>query len=155
MTKKISIPWLHRRTQKSGQDYYYVAIPNSTPRQEIAVGPNLEEALVQRQILLARYWNEHPLSRDPLVNLLLQYQNIHAPLLDTHFQRKENLSSLENLVNFFSSHRCLVCEIESPLVAQRYLAWRNPKLSMRARSELSLLKRVVKVSQSWHEGERL
>jgi hypothetical protein len=82
------------------------------------------------------------------VNLLLQYQYIHVPLLDSHAQ-KENLSSLRNLVRFFSTHNFMIDEIESPLVAQRYLMWRNPKLAMRAKSELSLVKRVVKVSQSW------
>ena len=148
-TKSIPIPWLRQRIKSSGH-YYYFEVPNSNPRQEIALGPNREKALVHRQSLLIRYWYEHPLSNDPLVNLLLQYQNIHVPLLDSYSQQ-ENLSSLKNLVNFFSSHPCAVCEIESPLVSHQYLMWRNPKLPMRAKSDLSLLKRIDKVSQSWYQ----
>ncbi len=148
-SNNIAIPWLRKRMQSS-RHYYYFEVPNSNPRQEIALGPNRDEALVQRQSLLIRHWYEHPLSKDPLVNLLLQYQNIHVPLLDS-LSKKENLASIKNLVNFFACHACSICEIESPSVAQQYLRLRNPKLPMRAKSDLSLLKRVVKVSQSWYK----
>lgn len=147
--KNMTVPWLRRRTQSSTTDHYYLEIPNSKPRKEIALGSNLDEALARRQTFLKQYWDEHPLSIDPLVNLLLQYKHIHVPLLDKH-SKKENFSSLKHLVNFFSSHKCDVCAIESPMVAHQYLFWRNSKLPMRAKSELSLLKRVVKVSQRLH-----
>lgn len=150
MAKKMSVPWLRLRAQKSGQAYYYFEMPHSNPRIEIPLGPNREAALVQRQVLLAKYWQENPLNKDPLINLMLQYQIVHVPLLD-ELEQKENLASLKRLISFFQARDFKIGDIDSPPLAVEYLAWRNAKLPLRAKSELSLLKRIVNVAKRGRE----
>ncbi|MFZ2327412.1 MAG: hypothetical protein WAW73_10875 [Rhodoferax sp.] len=153
MARKFSIPWLRLRAQQSGNAYYYLEIPHSSPKKEIPLGPNREKALLQRQVLLFKHWQEHPLDKDPLINLLLQYQIVYVPLLDNHVQ-EENLASIKRLIKFFEARDYKISDIDSPRLPTEYLAWRNAKLQLRAKSELSLLKRIVNVAtRGWKQAQ--
>jgi hypothetical protein len=147
--RKSSIPWLRQRQQKSGATYFYFEIPESKPREEIALGSDHEAALIQRRQLLLNFRAGKRSENSDLVFALNLYREIVVPTLDA-IPQKENLATIEKLVAFFRGSKFGFGDIDSPELQEAYALWSNPKLQLRIKSDLSLLKRIHREFSKWN-----
>lgn len=144
----LSIPWLRQRRQRSGTTYFFFEIPDSKSRKEVALGRDREAALIQRQKLLLKFRVENRTESSDLIFALNLYREIVVPTLDL-IPQKENRATLEKLVAFFRGSTFSFDAIDTPELQDAYARWLNPKLQLRIRSDLSLLKRIHREVSKW------
>jgi hypothetical protein len=143
-----SIPYLRRRLQKSGKTYYYLEVPVSANRGEIALGDDYSVALAKReQLLLVIRLTEREESNNLLFVLDL-YKEIVIPTLERKKQR-ENLRTMGNLLGFFRATSYSFNDIESPDLHESYSIWRSTKATARVKNELSFLRRLRNLALQW------
>lgn len=144
-----SISFLRRRKQRSGSDYYYLEIPKCRPRQEVCLGTNFEDALIQREVLLTQYFLKLAPNQDLILPMLELFELIQVPTMDTAAKR-ENIRSLRHLQKFFREHpNYRSCDIGSTGLQEEYRDWRGHHLLLTSSSELSLLSRAAAKVKGW------
>lgn len=140
----MSIPWLRARKQRAGVVYFYLELPNNLPRVEIALGSDIELALKKRaEILFSHFFNSSgPSASYELI--LDSYRTIVVPTFATA-QKNENFKSIERLTAFL--HQTVFGAKGVSKFEAEYRKWRDCRLSLRARSEVSLFLKIIR----WHQ----
>lgn len=147
--KQLSIPYLHLREHRSGRNFYYLEIPQSSPRSEVGLGAAYEDALRQRSLLLTRHYMKDTAVQGHILPMLALFELVQVPTLDITAKR-ENSRSLKHLHKFFRERaQYQLSDIGSKSLHDEYLTWRAHRFNLSARGELSLLKRVAKMVQGW------
>ncbi len=149
-----SVLWLRIRTQKSGKKYYYLEIPDAFPRQEVALGSDLESALMRRREMLFRIRCLSRVETNEVVFTLQMYEEIAVPLLAPP-ARKENSASIGKLIDFFRNSELSWNDVESSEFQARYTASRGPQRALRIQGELALLKKTRVAFNEWSSDSML
>jgi hypothetical protein len=143
------IPWLRIRTQKSGTEYYYLEIPGSADREEIALGSDPGMALKKRETLLLKMRLDGRTEQNKIVFMLNLYTEILMPTVELQ-KRKENTVTVTKLIEFFQNSTFTFDDIESQQLHDLYVKWRNTKSTIRIKSEIAFLKKLRTISKRWN-----
>lgn len=140
----ISISWLRARQQRSGTVHYFLELPSNVQRVEIALGPDVEIALKKRAKLLFAHFSTSSGPSASYELILDWYRTIVVPTLAAA-QKNENVKSIERLTAFLGESGFGARDISK--FESEYLKWRDSRLTLRARSEISLFFKIIR----WHQ----
>ena len=129
-------------------------MPSTGPREEMPLGNDRELALFRRQVILFQVRCLNRIETNEVIFTLQLYQEIAVPLL-APTARKENSASIGKLINFFRYSELSWTDVESPEFSDRYTKWRGPKLALRIRGELALLKKTRIAFSKWSSDSSL
>jgi hypothetical protein len=138
--KVAKFKWMRERRQLSGKVYYYLEMPGFTPRQEFSLGDSLPEAIRRREEILFRHFQSQQLQPIRRVAVLDAYLQIKVPI-SASIVKAENVRTIQWLSNFFSEDNHESLSVKA--VDEAYQKWRGPRHSLRAKREVSFLKKIL------------
>lgn len=150
----MTISYLRMRRQKSGKVYYYLELPSTTGRREIALGPNKELALEERQSMLIEHFSKKRTEPNDAQFAVKVFKEIVVPMLNER-AKKENTRSIAKLTEFFKAHpEMTLVDVPSPFFEEVYYFWRGESFSLVTQNEISLARRICATFMNWQSSPR-
>lgn len=145
---KLKLSGLRRRTQKSGNVFYYLELSKSPGRSEIPLGTDFNKALIFRAKYLLKFDQINTIQNENFSFISELFSQILLPTKPLKIQ-SENLSAIVNLRKFVNENNLRYEPNFRHLHENDYIAWRGSKAQIRARREWSLISVIDKWFQAF------
>lgn len=145
---KLKLSGLRKRTQKSGNVFYYLELSGSPDRSEIPLGANFNKALILRAKYLLNFDQINTSQKENFYFISELFSQILLPTKPLKIQ-SENLSAIVNLRKFVIENNLRYEPNFRLLHENDYIDWRGSKAQIRAKREWSLIAVIDKWFQTF------